>query len=1222
MLSSIASRFSALRFSIVLCSVTSIAWSQVPRQHAKAASYGNLPLLFETNQGQADPSVQAIAHGQGYTLFLRSGEAVFTLPAGSGNSVLRMQLVGANPRAAVAEEDPQITKTNYFLGNDPGRWHTGIPNYSRVRYRSVYQGIDQVYYGNQRQLEHDFVVAPHADPRKILLALQGAKTFTIDPATGDLILDTGAGVLRLQKPLAYQQEPNRPRTEVPSGYKLLAGNRIAFDLGSYDRARPLIIDPVLSYSTYLGGKGNNGIGDQGNGIAIDNQGYAYIVGTAYSTDFPVTRHAFEVQDNAGSGDSTVFVSKLNPAGTVLIYSTYLGGSGGDLGYSIAVDTYHNAYITGATRSVDFPVTCGSYLPADPTTTTGATAAFVTKLTPDGSALIYSTFLGGSGSDVAQAIAVDRTGDAYITGYTNSPNFPVSSTAFQPALGSLTNKPNAFVSKLNPVGTALLYSTYLGGNGFQDSSPYNWVGDFGNAIAIDSSGDAFIAGTTSSSDFPVTAKAVQSTLLGPFNGFVTELNPAGSAEIYSTFLGGSGYTPPYNPNPNAIPLPPTGDTANAIVVDASGYAYIAGTTTSTDFPVTAGVLQGASSFDTSSGFVAKLNTDGSALVYSTYLEGVGTSISGLAVDSSGTAYVAGASPAPSVGLPGGFQTTPDAIPPPVPAPQKNAAFVVKLNSSGTALNYATLLGGERNDGATALALDTAGNVYVTGGSASLNFPVTKGTFQTTNRATSRATNAFVAKLALASEANQTTYAPLTTGIATTLTGNSSIGDLYCYDDDSYAFFLNLTLTTAAPGPPPTGTLVVTDNTYFPFGGNGYPYQSQLPGNWAPGPLTFAISYSVDQAPWGPIDVEWTASYSGDAIYAASSLSGSATSPNCPVPDSSRKPTGPLPLIKLHPTVGQVSGNSNSNVDISQPSTFFGSRGPKFIPPAVEDSHNLAATRTTTPEAPACLAPPLTAPPTFSPAAGTYASGQTVRFTDTVGGAIVYYYTTDGTTPTTSSTQYKGPIYVAKSESLQAIAVAVGYAPSAVATAPYVIETPAAAPTFTPAAGTYGKPQFVTLASTTPGAIYYTTDGSTPTDKSPRYTGKFYVGVSETIHAVAYARGYDPSHTAAATYSILPPTASPTFSPAAGTYGKPQFVTLASTTPGAIYYTTDGSSPTDKSTRYTGRIYVSASETIKAIAYASGHSPSDVVSAVYKIGLPAAVAPNFSNSPPAKATFTIR
>jgi hypothetical protein len=707
-------------------------------------NYGAIPLAFEANRGQTDPSVQFLSHGQGYTLFIREGEAVLALrrakPTGAigsspadprgiarplsseiETSFVQMKLAGANSHAAAHQEDEQVTKTNYFIGSDPAKWRTDIPNYSRVHYTEIYPGIDLVYYGNQRQLEHDFVVGPGADPSRIRLDLMGAKQLRIDAATGDLILKTGAGELRLLKPVTFQ-ESNGKRTWIDSRYKLLAGNRVAFIAGTYNHAQPLVIDPVLVYSTYLGGSGSNyngrTVGDQGNGIAVDAAGSAYVVGTTYSANFPMAGRSIQSQNFgvlAGDG-GTVFVSKLNAAGTALVYSTYLGGSGGDFGYGIALDSANNAYITGATFSRDFPTTCGSYQISSKSIKNHAPTGFVAKLSPTGSALEYATYLGGSGvnseqGDVPQAIAVDASGNAYLVGYTFSKGFPVTNSAFQ--VNHDGSASNAFVTKLNPGGSALVYSTFLGGSGLHG------VGDFGNAIAIDKSGHAFVAGSTNSSNFPVTRGAYQTVDNGSLRGqptaFITELNVEGTGEVYSTFLGGNG-----------------GDSAQAIAIDHGGFAYVAGTTSSGDFPLTDGVLEGT---DTGLGayfgaggvgtgaFVTKLNQDGSALEYSTYMEGEATVVTALAVDSSGRTYITGSAPTAGVGHYGGFMETLDALP--TPASKGNAAFLVKLNPAAESLEYATLLGGDSDDGAVALALDGVGNVYLTGFAASTNFPPPAG-----------------------------------------------------------------------------------------------------------------------------------------------------------------------------------------------------------------------------------------------------------------------------------------------------------------------------------------------------------------------------------------------------------------------------------------------------------------------------------------------------------------
>jgi hypothetical protein len=722
------------RFSILLTifAVSLNAYSQRKKHPLTIlpANYGTLRLSFEPNRGQTDPSVEFLVHGSGYTLFISRNKMLLAMPGSGGHLpgrdhaaqpavkttaantddsdwLQQIRLLGSNPGAIPHLEDEQITRSNYFIGNDPAKWRTGIPNYGRVRFSSIYKGVDLIYYGNQHQLEHDFVVSPRADPAQIVFSFDGNRSGnpnaepTIDPATGNLWISPKTGVdkrsLRLLKPLTYQEVDGK-RVDIPSSYKLLPGRKVAFTIGRYNHALPLVIDPVLTYSTYLGGSGSNGFGDQGNGIAVDTAGDAYIVGTTYSADFPLTNGSFQKQNKAAAGTSTVFVSKLNPDGTALLYSTYLGGSGGDAGYGIALDPSNNAYITGATYSADFPVTCDAFQITNPSTTTGATTGFVTKLDSSGAGLYYSTYLGGQGNqaspgqgDVSQAIAVNANGNAYVTGYTYSTNFPTTTGVFQTNFKGDSANSNAFVAELSADATALVYSTYLGGgevtvgvSGVTLSSATP-PGDYGNAIALDGNGDAFVAGSTWSLDFPITSGAFQTALQGTSNAFITELNPAGSKQIYSTFLGGSGqqlFSQDFVNGTDVIMA--YGDTATAVAVDSNGFAYVAGNTTSSNFPVTAGTLEGADDFDgiNGTGFVAKFKQDGSGLMFSTYLEGAGTFVSSLAVDSAGNSYVAGSAPAASAGMPAGFQQTSDALP--APSSTGNSAFVVKINPTATAL----------------------------------------------------------------------------------------------------------------------------------------------------------------------------------------------------------------------------------------------------------------------------------------------------------------------------------------------------------------------------------------------------------------------------------------------------------------------------------------------------------------------------------------------------------
>ena len=852
---------SAVLLAPLTLAVTLAAQTTTTRQDSPATAYGKLPLSFEANQGQTHPSVQFLAHGQGYTLFLRQGEAVLALqgPAESADtraqqtSLLRMALVGSKPGQAVTGEDQQVTKSNYFLGSDPTKWRTNIPNYSRVYYKSAYDGIDLVYYGHQRQLEHDFIVAPNADPAQIVLALTGAQNsnkLTIDPATGDLILaaekanannSVSQPSLRLLKPVTYQEIGGR-RIAIQSAYKLLADNKITFTLGRYDHSQPLIIDPVLVYSTYLGGSGSGTHGDQGNGIAVDKYGNAFVVGTTYSTNFPIQSGAFQSTDNAPAGSSTVFVSGLDPTGATLLFSTFLGGSGGDAGYAIALDGNGNPYITGATYSTDFPTTCGAYQTTNPSTTAGAPTAFVASLVSGGGALIYSTYLGGSGNqstqapsgDVAQAIAVDPSGNAYVTGYTFSANFPTTAAAFQPTFAGLQSISNAFVTKLSPIGTTLAYSTYLGGSGADGT------GDYGNAIAIDSTGDAYIAGSTGSVNFPVTQSSYQTQNKnnsgnGSPTGFVTKLNPAGSAEIYSTYLGGS-----------------FGESIHALALDSQGYAYLGGVTESQDFPLTDGVVEGFSSGlgnylgpnGATIGFVTKLNQDGSALQYSTFLEGQSTAIAGLAVDTAGDLYVAGSAPSTGAGAYYGFVSTPDALP--TPTSTGTSAFVVKLDPAASVFQYASLLGGSGNDAANAIALDSSGNAYLTGTANSANFPTTTGAFQT----------------ALDS--------PPAVNIPTSL---SIISQQFACEVQfpGYSVFVNLQINSDSSGPSPTGS--VSFNGSFEVG-------EAAISPVAAGPGTATASLDGTSADEVAQSASWTAVYSGDSIYAPSTLSGIVTGPgNC-------------------------------------------------------------------------------------------------------------------------------------------------------------------------------------------------------------------------------------------------------------------------------------------------------------------------------------------------------
>ncbi len=660
--------------------------------------YGKLPLSFEANRGQTDRRVKFLSRASGYSLFLTGDEAVFELSGSKADTkktkiagtdlalppsmavpkvggMLRMKLLHANVTAKVTGEDELPGTSNYFIGNDRAKWRTNVATYAKVKYEGIYSGIDLVYYGTQRQLEYDFIVAPGADPRRIAFDVRGAKRVSWDEH-GDLVLkmEIGEGEIRLHKPVVYQKKENGARQQIAARYAITGTNRVGFEVADYDASRPLYIDPLV-YSTYLGGSST----DLGYGIAVDSAGNAYVTGYTFSADFPTVNPLQPIND----GNYDTFVTKINSAGSALVYSTFLGGSGGEQGWGIAVDGAGNAYVTGLTTSTDFPTTpgafqtiCGDALLCD------YGDAFVAKIDSAGSALVYSSYLGGSVGDAGYGIAVDGAGNAYVTGATNSFDFPTMNP-LQPTYGGYGD---AFVTKINATGSALVYSTFLGG-----SRP-----DAGRSIAVDSAGNAYVAGATYSSNFP-TMNPLQPANGGAPDAFVSKLNASGSALVYSTYLGGSDY-----------------EVGIGIAVDGAGNAYVTGPTASRDYP-TKNPLQPALGgyYDA---FVSKLSPTGSGLVYSTYLGGNSPDdawgLGGIAVDSAGNAYVTGS-------------TSSSNFPTVNPLQKKERgdadAFVSKLNPTGSALVYSTYLGGTVEEVGTSIAADSSGNAYVTGWTTSTNFP---------------------------------------------------------------------------------------------------------------------------------------------------------------------------------------------------------------------------------------------------------------------------------------------------------------------------------------------------------------------------------------------------------------------------------------------------------------------------------------------------------------------
>ena len=562
-------------------------------------AYGKLPLSFEANQGQSDDQVKFLSRGDGYTLCLTSTDVVLFLrkgtPSGGGrqhaglrtdepvpprnlnrgddvstkSAVLRIRLVGASPAPQLTGFNELPGKSNYFIGNDPKKWRRNVPTYGKVKYHAVYPGVDVVYYGNERQLEHDFIVAPGADPSVISLRIEGAEKLSVD-AHGDLILSTPNGEVRFRKPVVYQ-ELDGVRREIAGRYSLRGKQRhqVGFEVAAYDVTKPLVIDPVLAYSTYLGP-------GTGQGIALDSAGNAYVTGTAGSR--PTTPGAFQT---TSSGGLDAFVAKLSADGSSLVYSTYLGGDGNDYPFGIAVDSTGNAYVTGSTDG-GFPTTSGA---AQTTYGGGGGDIFATKLSADGSSLVYSTYLGGSGDDdvplpgsgasLLGGIAVDSAGNAYVTGWTTG-NFPTTPGAFQTTFGGGTGQypQDAVITKLSADGSMLVYSTYLGGSDGNES---------GTSIAVDSAGNAYVTGLGASSDFPTTPGAFQTARGGGYHGFVTKLSADGSSLVYSTYLGSFQ--------------------GKGIVVDSAGSAYVTGAAGGPGGPTTAGAYQPTSRRSGSSGDIS-------------------------------------------------------------------------------------------------------------------------------------------------------------------------------------------------------------------------------------------------------------------------------------------------------------------------------------------------------------------------------------------------------------------------------------------------------------------------------------------------------------------------------------------------------------------------------------------------------------------------------------------
>jgi hypothetical protein len=672
-----------------------VTTSPVPAARGQSA-LARLPLRFEANQGQWDSSVRYRARSGGLNLSLTQSGPVAAFGNAQG---LEISLSGSNSAAVIEGLDPMAARTDYFIGSRQN-WHTGIANYGRVRYRGVYPGVDVVYYGSANRLEYDFVLDAGADPRAIRLEFRGAQSLHITQG-GDLAVETAAGTLIQQRPAIYQEDAATAARQVVAGrYVLLSGNQVGVRLERYDRKRKLVIDPVIVYSTYMGGSAS----DQINAVQLASTGLLYVAGQTTSTGFPTSNDAYN-SSNAGVTDIFLAIIDTTASGNfALVYSSYIGGGNVDVANGLAVDSNGNVYLAGSTNSANFPMAGNSFKTTPPTGS--YTGAFVLELNRGiygSGALLYSTYLGGTtGNDAINGLTLDALGNIYVIGTARSNDFPVTNSGF--ATGQYGSQ-DAFVAELNPNSASLLYSTYIGGQNddvgqaiaagafpgqvyvaFNTQSPdfpmagYSYKNSLSGAvdmvlglmdltqsgtnslvyatyfggsdldevrgIAVDASGNLMVTGYTMSLDFPVTGDSAQSVYGGNGDAFVSVVNPAALGFVlYSTYLGGSD-----------------GDVGYAIAGDAAGGIYVTGYTLSGDFPTTinAPQTQWGLGIDV---FVTKLKrgvAGFAGLQYSTYIGDANVNVGyGLAVAPDGTAYVAGSTeglwpvwPNPSQGSYGG------------------------------------------------------------------------------------------------------------------------------------------------------------------------------------------------------------------------------------------------------------------------------------------------------------------------------------------------------------------------------------------------------------------------------------------------------------------------------------------------------------------------------------------------------------------------------------------
>ena len=705
-------------------------------------SYGALPMSFEVNQGQADSTVRFLARGPGYTILLSPGEATLALQSSQPDQrfpekaqpkasihVLKMRIEGANLSSAATAHDRLPGVSNYFIGNDPSRWHTGIPTYKKVQFEQIRPGVDLVYYGNQSQLEYDFILSPGVTPQSLGMSFEGSEA-AVD-AHGDLVFSSTDGQMTFHRPVAYQEEKSNPAKKhyLTASYVLRGHNRVGFEVSHYDPREPLVIDPSLYYSTYLGGSG----GDTGNAIALDALFNAYITGSTSSSNFPkagtTSSGGGPPYQGSYGGNTDAFVTKLRYDGQAIIYSTYLGGNNYDIGQGIGVDSSADVYVVGSTQSANFPVTASAFQIAYG----GNSDAFVSKLDPSGSKLLFSSYLGGSGIDYGLALAVDPSGNMFVTGSTQSTDFPT----FNPIQAGNAGNGDAFVAEIDPnlpQTQQLVYSTYLGGSS----------ADSGQGIAVDLSDNAYVTGFTFSTNFPV-YNPYQAANAGSVDAFITVISAGGGSYEFSTYLGGTG-----------------DDRAWAIALDSQFNIYITGSTYTACAPATSitTYCNPISTFPTTPGayqtftkkqapgypaaFVTEMNHFGTALLYSTLLSGsLSDAAAGIAVDNAGNAYVTGYTESDDFPTANAVQAS--YVTGSCGSNPCQNAFVTEVNPQGTSLVYSTFLAGTGANFGNAITVDTNANAYIAGSTFSQSFPAIALAYQGQSGNTTELSSVFISQI---------------------------------------------------------------------------------------------------------------------------------------------------------------------------------------------------------------------------------------------------------------------------------------------------------------------------------------------------------------------------------------------------------------------------------------------------------------------------------------------